>query len=175
MDNAGPSRTVPFLKDSSSFAVFAFGMIVGISGVAVVADMPTFSGYYMPEFWRVAGFALIGFIALIGSILALRRRRQAGMLLLCVAPIVGGCFAWWLGVEQRYTPAVTLIRPILVFSLASLPLAIPGGFWLTTSRSGWSPVLSLRFLPNKHSPRHRGYLFIRIMCARRDPAVLLPS
>ena len=94
METAWSSWVVPFLKDAISFATFALGIIVAVLGVAVVADMPVFSGYFEPEWSRVAGFALIGFGGLLGSAVALRNRRQAGICFLLVAPIVGTCFAW---------------------------------------------------------------------------------
>ncbi len=139
---------MPFLKDAASFAAFALGIIVGILGVAIVADMPVFSGYFEPEWFRVAGFALVGSVGLLGSIVALGSRRQAGILFLLAAPIAAGCFAWWLRFG-RYDSSVTLSRPFLVFALASLPFAIPGTFWLITARLGWPSVLSLRLLPSR--------------------------
>src|ERR1700676_1668567 len=131
METARSSWVMPFLKDAVSFAAFALGIIVGILGVAIVADMPVFSGYFEPEWSRVAGFALVGSVGLLGSIVALGSRRPAGILFLLAAPIAAGCFAWWLRFG-RYDSSVTLSRPFLVFAVASLPFAIPGTFWLIT-------------------------------------------
>jgi len=47
---------------------------------------------------------------------------------------------------------------VLVFALASLPLALPGTFWLVTSRAGWPRVLSPRFLPDRRSRAFAGIL-----------------
>jgi hypothetical protein len=52
----------------------------------------------------------------------------------------------------------SLIRSVLVFALASLPLALPGTFWLVTSRAGWPRVLSPRFLPDRRSRAFAGIL-----------------
>ena len=141
METVQSSRTVSFLKDALSFAVLALGIIVGLFGVAMVADMPAFPGYFEPEWSRVAGFALFGFVGILGSVIALWNRRRAGILFLLTAPIAGGCFAWWLRLG-RYNSNVTLGRPLLVFAAASLPFAILGTFWFISSRLGWSPVVS---------------------------------
>jgi hypothetical protein len=50
------------------------------------------------------------------------------------------------------------IRSVLVFALASLPLAVPGTFWLVTSRAGWPRVLSPRFLPDRRPRAFAGIL-----------------
>jgi hypothetical protein len=50
------------------------------------------------------------------------------------------------------------IRSVLVFALVSLPLALPGTFWLVTSRAGWPRVLSPRFLPDRRSRAFAGIL-----------------
>jgi hypothetical protein len=47
---------------------------------------------------------------------------------------------------------------VLVFALVSLPLALPGTFWLVTSRAGWPRVLSPRFLPDRRSRAFAGIL-----------------
>ena len=130
---------VPFLKDALSFAVFALGIFAGVIGVAVVSDMPAFSGYFEPEWSRVAGFALIGIVGLLASVLALWNRRHACILFFLVAPIAGGCFAWWQRLG-RYDSRVTLGRPLLAFAATSLPFVVFGAFWFLTSRLGWPPV-----------------------------------
>ena len=153
----------PFLKDSASFAVFSLGTIIGVCGIAVVADMPVFRGYFQPWLSRVVGLGLIGFGALFASVVALVNRRMAAWLLLSISPIAAVFVTWWLW-HDSYNPRISVSRILLIFTVACLPLAVPGAFWITTSRAGWSPVLSLRFLPNKRS-RAFGGIFLFASCA----------
>jgi hypothetical protein len=151
METVQSSSLKLFLRDSASFALFTLGTIIGIFGLAVVADMPAFPGYFQPEWVRVAGIALMGFTALLASIVALHNRRTAGLLLISITPIVGASFAWWLR-QNPYDPQISIRRVLLIFTVACLPLAVPGAFWLITARRHWGPTLRLRFL-NSHSLR----------------------
>jgi len=134
-----------FLKDATSFAIFVIGIVVGISSLTVVADMPVFPGYIETERTRVAGLAVIGFVVLLGSIIALWDRRRAGVLLLIAAPLPGACLAWWLR-HQRHHEGVVLTETLLAFAMTLLPLAIPGIFWILTARAGWTPTLNSNFM-----------------------------
>jgi len=139
---------IPFLKDTGSFATFTLGTVIGVLGIAAVADMPVFPGYFQTEWSKVIGIGTIGFVGLFSSIVALRNRRRAGLLLLGAAPIVGSCFAWWLR-ESRYDSHISVMRLLLIFAVASAPLGIPGAFWFATSRAGWEPVLRTRLLSKR--------------------------
>lgn len=157
METGHSSRVVPFLKDALTFVVLALGILFGVLSVALIADMPVFPGYFEPDWPRVALFALIGFVGLLGSAIALRNPRQAGILFLLVAPITGGCCAWWLGLD-RYDSSVRQGRLPLVFAAASLPLAVLGTFWLISSRLGWSAPVS-RLMPTRRAHIFSAALF----------------
>jgi hypothetical protein len=73
---------VTFFKSALSCCVILFGLVEGTLGVAIVADMPVFAGYFHLDWPGVAGFALFGFIALLASLIAFPSRPQAGLLFL---------------------------------------------------------------------------------------------
>ena len=161
METVRSSSLKLFLRDSVSFAVFTLGTIIGIFGIAVVADMPVFPGDFRPEWVRVAGIVLLGFVALLASIIALHNRRTAGLLLVSVTPIIGASFAWWLR-QNPYDPQISVRRVLLIFTVACLPLAVPGAFWLMTSRAEWGPVLCLQVLNNRSTRMVAGATFFGI-------------
>lgn len=130
----------------SCFAILS-GVLVGILGVAMVAGIPVFSAYE-PEWSRVAGLALLGFGALLSSVVALRSPGQAGLLLLVAAPMMGACFAWWQRLG-RFQEGVSLHRLLVVFAGTSLLFVVPGAFWRVTSRAGWPPVIPAHFASKK--------------------------
>ena len=147
--DSGRSGWMTFLKDATSFAVFVIGVVSGMFWMVVVADMPVFPGYFETERSPVAGLAVIGFVVLLGSIIALWNRRRAGVLLLLAAPVPGVCFAWWQR-HGRYHEGLFLTETLLPFALSLLPLAIPGIFWLLTARAGWADTLNSNFVRKRH-------------------------
>lgn len=157
-----PHRVEPFLQNALSFSVFILGIGEGILGIAVVADMPVFPGYFDPEWPKVLGYALVGFIGLGGSILALQSRRQAGTLFLLTAPIAAWCFGWlWRNGISR--PGDRLSLRFVVFGVALLPLAIPGAFWMLSSRLRWSALASPFVLSRRYRLSAGALLFIVCM------------
>jgi len=157
MERSRFSRIAPFLKYTLSCFAILLGILVGILGVAMVAGMPVFSAY-APEWSRIAGLALLGFGALLSSVVALRSPGQAGLLLLVAAPMMGACFAWWQRFG-RFEEGVSLPRLLGVFAGTSLLFAVPGAFWFVTSRAGWPPVIPARFASKKRvSPVFAGSL-----------------
>ena len=164
MERTSVGWIMSFLKNVLSWSVILLGVLLGILGVAAVAGMPVFSGY-PPEWSRVAGFALLGFIALLASVVAIRSPRLAGLLFLVAAAVMGACFAWWQRLG-RFDVSVSISRLILVFAGTSLLFVLPGAFWLITSRAGWPPVISARLMPGMrtHWPAFLGALLF-VTCA----------
>ncbi len=144
-----PRRTsflTRLLKDSLSGSFLFLGLLEGLFGIAVVANMPAFPGEFVPEWPRVAGYGLFGFVALIATIVATWRPRPAGVLFTCVAPVMAFCLAWPRG---RWSESGIWVH-LAVFALASLWFFIPGIFWLITSRADW-PTVAPEFLTRTRS------------------------
>jgi hypothetical protein len=111
----------------------------------MVADMPAFAGQLKPDWSGVAACALVGLIALIGSIVAVQNRYRAGLLFLISAPITGACFAWW-NRRDWLEGGLSLQGFTEIFAWTSLLFVVPGLFWLITSRLNWPPAISFRLV-----------------------------
>jgi hypothetical protein len=136
MEHPGFGRLVTLLKAATSALVVAFGFFTGILGVAIFANLAVFFPHVIEPGWpRVAVTFMLGFIPLIASVLALRRRRQAGLLFLVAAPILATCSV--LGNSE----------PHLIDTGVSLLFLVPGAFWLITSRAAWPQLISVRLTP----------------------------
>ena len=136
---------MPFLKDSLSWSVIVLGIIVGTFGLAIVANIPVFPGYFEPDWSRVVGTALTGLIVLLASAIAIGNRRWAGLLLLTV-PLIELCLALWRRINLL-GGFVSLGEFVLVFAGISMFFILPGTFWLLTSRAGWPQLISPRLIP----------------------------
>lgn len=147
MERSRFSRIATFFKYTLSCFAVLLGVLVGILGVAMIAGTPVFSAYG-PDWSRIAGLALLGFGALLSSVVALRSPGKAGLLLLVTAPMMGACLAWWQRLG-RYGEGVSLTRLLAVFAGTSLLFVLPGVFWFVTSRAGWSPVIPIRLMPTR--------------------------
>jgi len=137
-----------FLKLALSSLAVALGVIAGIFGVAIASNVPAFGDGVGTDGARAAAVALFGFIALLGSVAALRRPRRAAILFLVAAPAMG-TFDTLSSYLRRPNGGVSLEQLALEFLEASVMLAIPGLFWLMTSRAGWRPLIPIRTIPGK--------------------------
>lgn len=166
----------------------------GVGGVALSDRSPA---WYLPWF-GITGEALLGVGFLVGSLVALRNRRLAGIIFLAVMPVAAFCLAYpasgflvwradggWfetpfpstaIGLAALfYGPFLPPLwmwrrtkRAVIVFALAalvagvifarsrwapallprlagwSIPLLLPGLFWLRTGKLGWPSLLQTR-------------------------------
>jgi hypothetical protein len=166
----------------------------GVGGVALSDRSPA---WYLPWF-GITGEALLGVGFLVGSLVALRNRRLAGIIFLAVMPVAAFCLAYpasgflvsradggWFetpfpgtAIELGalfYAPFLPPLwmwrrtkRAVIVFAVAafvagvifarsrwapallprlagwSIPLLLPGLFWLRTGKLGWPSLLQTR-------------------------------
>lgn len=139
MEPASSGWIVPVVRKALSWLVVVLWLLLGVAAVALLESQRVFSIYSRPEWSHVAGFSLLGLVALLASVIAIEDRRPAGLLFLISAPIVAGCIAWW----QRISPVVmgvSVARIIAVCAATSLLFLVPGVFWLVTARADWPPL-----------------------------------
>ena len=129
------------LREAASWAFFLLGIALGGLSTTIFAGSPV-AWSYQVEWSRFFGFGLLGFVLLLASILALRNRRQAAWVSLLVAPLAGGCLAWWQRM-LRYDGHFSVRQTILVFAGTAALLIVPGFFWLITGRRKWPPLISV--------------------------------
>ena len=127
------------MKLSISWLIVALGCLLGL--VALVAlgmvhvwpDRPP-----APAWVGITGIALEGLTFLIGSLVALRNRRLAGVIFLSVMPVAALCFAY---------PGVLVWRdgeglfPLLAWWG---PFLLVGLFWWRTGKHGWPSLVQAR-------------------------------
>lgn len=137
----------PFLKEAAAWAVFLWGLAVGLLGTTLCAGTST--GLSSKANWPgLIGLILFGFIPLLASILALRNRRQAANLFVLAALVVAGILIIT-GIVRRvrygeFDGEGSLVESSLVIAEISAILFLPGLFWLLTGRRGWRPLVAQR-------------------------------
>lgn len=133
------------LKRALSCLAILAGVSLGFLGFALLAWTPVFS-YFHPNWYSLAGFVLGGSVAVSASLLAVRRRKLAGVLFILIAPVIGWCFAW----PERFGPphgAFSASRFLSVFDWVALVFAVPGVFWVLTWWLHWPPVVVAPLAP----------------------------
>ena len=139
MEQTKPSAA-PLFKKGLSWFVVVLGLLLGIAGVALVESTLVFSPYFRPEWSQLAGFSLLGVVALLASLIAVENPRRAALVFFVATPIMASCVAW----SQRMSivvMGVSVHRILAVFAGTSLLFLIPGAFWLGTANARW-PVVS---------------------------------
>jgi hypothetical protein len=117
------------VKLSISWLILALGCLLGLAACVVLGlDVVSLSvGAF--------GHALLGLTFLTGSLVALHRRRLAGLIFLTVMPVGAFCLA--------YPGSGFLVsRERLVG--CSVPFLLPGLFWLRTGMLGWPALVQAR-------------------------------
>lgn len=141
VEQTSSSSLDPFSKKALSWLVLVLWLLLGVAAVALVESMHVFSFYVRPEWSLLAGFSLLGLVALFASIVAIGNPRRAGLIFLIATPVMAACIAW----SERMSivvMGVSVRRIMLVFAGTSLLFLIPGVFWLATARAGWAPISS---------------------------------
>lgn len=141
MEPAGSGWVVPVFRKALSWLVAVLWLLLGVAAVALLESQRVFSTYARPEWSRLAGFTLLGLVALLASLIAIENRRPAGLLFLISAPIMAGYIAWWQRISL-VVMGVSVGRIIAVFAVTSLLFLVPGIFWLVTARADWPPLAS---------------------------------
>lgn len=144
---------VPFFKDVVSWAVFLWGIAIGVLSTTFLASSSVELSNKR-DWPKLLGFILLGLLPLLASILGLRNRKHAAYLFLSDAVLAdvilftAGVW-WWLHVREQGGD------PLMVSSLAlagtTVLLGLPGFFWLMTGRRGWRPLIKQRASPEKPS------------------------
>ncbi|HEY1218924.1 MAG TPA: hypothetical protein VGF03_08300, partial [Bryobacteraceae bacterium] len=133
------------LKHVVSWILVALGLCLGVLGVRTLEVMEVFGSNSSPDLPRIIGCAMLAFLVLVASVIAVGNRRRAGLLFLIAAPIIGVCAAWPDRWGQRYDASFAEIAApfagVLLFSI------IPGLFWYFSSRAGWPPLIPSRSIP----------------------------
>jgi len=131
------------VKQSLSYSVFVWGIVVGVLGLAILLSRdPTHAGRSLSGISSLLAVVLLGTVPLVSSLRALRNPKSAGLLLLGFASLVlpalflatsdavrYGGFPWQ--ESFAYSAFATLVTFIL-----------PGLFWLLTSTAGWPRMVS---------------------------------
>jgi len=128
-----------FLKDAASWAVFLWGIAIGVLVTTLFAGLSVRPSY-SADWYEVLGFGLLGITSLLAPILALRNRRHAATILLTAAPLVAVCFVFWQRSFEQ-PGAVSFLQELsLAVAWTAGLLVVPGLFWVITSRRGWRPL-----------------------------------
>jgi len=138
-----------FSKISLSCSAAGLGVLIGFFCVAQIADEPVFPPNFRPAgiyVSRVLSIGVLGFVFLIGSLLALRRPRLASRSFLFAAPLMGLCIAWRMYADP-FDPQRSVGQIACQFATASLLFVVPGLFWRLASHPGWPPLISFRARP----------------------------
>ncbi len=143
MERGHLHRIALVIRHAVSWFVIVLGLLLGTASVGMMDRCPVFEAFDPFQWSRAAFFALLGFVSLIASILAIRSRRQAAILFLGAIPLMFA-FTALLAHHAQSGETDSLLKVILVFLAISLPFAIPGVFWLVTWLSEWPPLFPSR-------------------------------
>jgi hypothetical protein len=132
----------PLLREGISWAVFLWGIIVGLFFTTFFAGMKVGPGR-TTEWSAIFGVGVLGFGSLLASVLALRSRRQAARVFLLATPVILLCFARWLW-HGRDDADFSYVTVILFMIGTAAFLILPGSFWLVSSRRGWQALIRAR-------------------------------
>ncbi len=128
----------PLLKEAASWAVFLWGIAIGFLCTTFFGGFST--GLNNKADWpRFLGLVLLGLIPLLGSILALRDRRQAAHVFLLAAFLVAAIL---IATEVRSHKYDENSVPV-IGGITGLVL-LPGLFWRITNRWRWRPLIAGR-------------------------------
>src|ERR1700756_4772457 len=83
----------PLVKEAASWAVFLWGIAIGVLSTTLFAAIPI-GRSYQTDWSKDLGVGLLGSVSLLAAVLALRNRKQAARLYLLSAPFVAVCFVW---------------------------------------------------------------------------------
>jgi hypothetical protein len=136
-------------KKVLSWAFISGGILVGVLGLVVLDRRWVYRE--SPSAWfLLSAAALFGFVSLFASLIATRKPRRAGFLLLCSAPFA--LAASFLIEIDRLQYGMVLWYVLLGYSLLAtlVVFVVPGLFWLSTQRLNWPPVM-----PDSVSPGQR--------------------
>jgi hypothetical protein len=127
------------LKLSLSWLVVALSCLVGLVvcvevGFAHVASLNSSPAPHLAWF-GIAGMALLGLALLISSLVAVRHRRTAGLILLAAMPVAGACLAYSTSDHGMWPP------PLAGWLV---PFLLPGLFWVLTEKRGWPSLVQNR-------------------------------
>jgi hypothetical protein len=86
--------------------------------------------------------ASLGFVSILGSLIAIQSRRTAGIIFLAVMPVSVFCVAY-LGLVSWNEGSSVYRLPLLIVGWL-IPFLLPGLFWLRTSAWGWPSLLQPR-------------------------------
>ena len=119
-----------------SWVFILAGFALGVWAIAAFAQCPVISGTW-PQLLMLA---VLGFVPLAGSVLAIRNRKHAAWAFLPTAPVFAASYTWFGRFNEWGTAYFT--RMFGIFAGSIWVLAVPGLFWLVTYRRKWPPIAS---------------------------------
>ena len=122
--------------------MISIGVAIGLTGLILLAFRVDRGTDLLIAFCVVP----IVTFPLISSLVAIRDRRRAAILLLVAAPGVGACVSAGLGLRLWLAHNVVWSDILIALALVMLVPAVLGSFWFITHRLGWQPIIQARSL-----------------------------